>query len=89
LIQSIILFGKRKFQIILIEWILGSHIYKEMFVDLVTNFQKDAHVYYFDISFNETDNRHKTREKSAQWGETVMKNWGMEKDSLRLDNKKK
>lgn len=59
-----------------------------MFVDLVTNFQKNAHVYYFDISFNETDNRHKTREKSAQWGETVMKKWGLEKDSLRLDNEK-
>ena len=88
LIQSIALFGQGKFKIIVIEGILGSHIYKEMFVELVTNFQQNAHIYYFDIPFEETVNRHKTREKSVQWGETVMKKWWLEKDYLRLNNEK-
>ncbi|MDB7100908.1 AAA family ATPase [Enterococcus mundtii] len=88
LIQSIALFGQGKFKVIVIEGILGTHIYKEMLVELVSNFQQNAHIYYFDISFGETVNRHKTREKSAQWGEKVMKKWWLEKDYLRLENEK-
>ncbi|MDA9462570.1 hypothetical protein B835_2525 [Enterococcus mundtii 3F] len=59
-----------------------------MFVGLVSNFQQNAHIYYFDIPFEETVNRHKTREKSTQWGEKVMKKWWLEKDYLRLENEK-
>lgn len=88
LIKTIALFGKSRFKIILIEGILGTHIYKNMFSDLVASFKHNSYIYYFDIPFEETVRRHNTRDKSSLWGEEKMKHWWLEKDYLRLGNEK-
>ena len=41
---------------------------------------KDVYAYYFDIPFEETLNRHKTRAKSNEFGEESMREWWVEKD---------
>lgn len=88
LIKTIALFGKDKAKIIVIEGILGTHIYKKMFLDLLLSFKENAHVYYFDIPFEETVRRHQTRPKAGQWGAERMKKWWLEKDYLNVPNEK-
>lgn len=86
LIQQIAEFGKEKFEIIVIEGILGSHIYKEIFISLYETFQGEVHTYYYDISFEETLTRHNQRELFKVFGAERMKSWWLEKDMLGFPN---
>ena len=40
----------------------------------------NIYAYYFDIPFEETLKRHKTRAKSEEFGEKEMREWWVEKD---------
>lgn len=86
LIKQIAEFGKDRFELIVIEGILGSHIYKEMFISLYESFQRDVHAYYYDISFEETLTRHSQRDLSKVFGAERMKSWWLEKDVLGFKN---
>lgn len=86
LIRQIAEFGKGKFDIIMIEGILGAHIYKEMFTSLYESFQSNVYAYYYDISFEETLARHSQRDLSKVFGAERMKKWWLEKDVLGFPN---
>ena len=85
-IQLIAEFGHDNFDIVIIEGILGSHIYKEMFEKLCMIFENQVYSYYYDISFEETLTRHNGREKIKEFSADRMKKWWLEKDVLKFSN---
>jgi len=48
----------------------------------------DTHVYYFDISFEETLCRHKSKSNAHEFGEKEMRAWYMSRDLLGYRNEK-
>ena len=85
LIRLIAEFGYDKFDVVIVEGILGSHIYKEIFEHLCRFFD-EVYTYYYDISFEETVARHGQREKAKEFGAERMKKWWLEKDVLNFSN---
>ena len=56
---------------------------KDWFRDIYMTINADAaHVYYFDIPFNETVRRHAGRDKANNFGEETLRQWWREKDFL-------
>jgi predicted kinase len=60
---------------VIIEGIFRKEKYKPMFERLIRDSGSEVHVYYFDISFEETTKRHTTREKSNLFSAEEMKAW--------------
>lgn len=60
---------------VIIEGIFRKEKYLKMFEQLASEFIGKKYFYYFDISFNETVKRHKTREKSNHFSVEEMKDW--------------
>jgi hypothetical protein len=56
-----------------------------MLIKLIKQFNNEARVYYFDIPFGETVNRHNTKENAAEFNEKDMKKWWVEKDYLHVE----
>lgn len=75
-------YGYENSDVVIMEGILNSTWYKELFDRIVELYGKNAMGYYYDISFEETLRRHKKRPKSQEFGETEMRRWWNEKDHL-------
>lgn len=74
-------YGKQNCSIVIVEGILYSGIYMELFKELKSEF-KNIYAYYFDIPFEETLKRHKTKQNHNEFGENEMKRWWREKDYI-------
>lgn len=74
-------YGKRNCNIVIIEGILYSDLYMELFEVLKLEFN-DIYAYYYDISFEETLIRHQTKVNCNEFGENEMKRWWREKDYI-------
>ncbi len=72
---------------VIIEGILVRKIYGKMMRELTALFD-ETHVYYFDISFEETLRRHQTKPNSHEFGDTQMREWYVAKDVLNLPSEK-
>lgn len=55
-----------------------------MLLDLIKTFSGNSVVYYFDITFEETLKRHKTKHNSHEFGETELRTWWIDKDYLQV-----
>jgi hypothetical protein len=60
---------------VIIEGMFKKEKYKPLFERLLRDFDGETYIYYFNISLKETVSRHKTREKSKQFGAKEMKEW--------------
>jgi hypothetical protein len=72
---------------VIIEGILVQKIYGGMLHELMSLFD-ETHVYYFDISFEETLRRHQTKPNSHEFGESEMREWYAPNDALNLPGEK-
>ena len=88
LIKQIAEFGLGKCPFIIVEGILINERYKSMLLELINTFKQNVYVYYFDIPFDETLNRHKKRAKVNEFGESEMRSWWNEKDYLGIPNER-
>jgi adenylate kinase family enzyme len=79
LIRQIAIYGRDIGYNVIIEGILVNKRHKEMLESLIKEFSR-SYVYYFDIPFEETLRRHQS--KSADFGETEMREWWHEKNYL-------
>lgn len=82
LLLQIALYGKNNCNIVILEGILNSKWYRDLFEKLQGEFKENIFAYYFDIPFEETVKRHKQRAISNEFGEEEMKKWWIEKDLL-------
>ncbi|WP_253205312.1 hypothetical protein [Clostridium estertheticum] len=58
LLFELALYGKNNCNIVILEGILNSKWYKNLFENLLDEFKGQIFAYYFDIPFKETLNRH-------------------------------
>ena len=82
LLQNLVLFGKEKCDFIILEGILYQDDHEHLFRQIKEWFEEDIFAYYFDLSFAETLERHKTKPVAAEFGEAEMKSWWREKDFI-------
>ncbi|NLF41301.1 MAG: kinase [Bacteroidales bacterium] len=74
-------YGKQNCSIVIVEGILYSEIYRELFEVLKSEY-KNIYAYYYDIPFKETIARHQTKTNCNEFGENEMKRWWRERDYI-------
>lgn len=82
LLYLLAMYGKKHCDIVIMEGILNSEWYKDLFKQLKKDFGENIYAYYFDVPFEETLKRHRTRKCKDEFGEEEMKKWWNEKDLL-------
>lgn len=80
------MFGKEHSNIVILEGIINSNWYKPLFDTIQKNFS-NIYSYYYDIPFDETVRRFKTK-NNVDFTEEDMKRWWNEKDILGFENEK-
>ena len=84
LLLELALYGKSNCNIVILEGILNSKWYKNLFEDLLNAFKDHFFAYYFHIPFEETLNRHQQKPNAYEFGEKEMREWWNEKDLLNI-----
>lgn len=84
LMIKLVKFGKENCSTVILEGILYTDWYQRLFEVVKDEFQNNIYAYYFDIPFEETLLRHKTKPNAGEFGETEMKRWWREKDYLEI-----
>lgn len=88
LIGEIAKYGKGKSTVVIMEGILATARYLEMLQEVAAFFDWRVLSYYFDLSFEETLQRHRSREKSADFGEEALRRWWLPHDVTGFPNEK-
>lgn len=83
LLKDLALYGKQHCEYVILEGILRTDVYRELFEMLQTEFTQ-IYGYYYDIPFEETLLRHQTKPNCNDFGEEAMRNWWREKDLIGL-----
>lgn len=60
---------------VILEGILSVRSYDKILDDIFSKHKGENYMYYFDISFDETVRRHKTKPNAHEFGEEDMKEW--------------
>ncbi len=81
LIELVVEFGRKQERTVILEGIFSVKKYGPMLRKLMSKFD-EAHVYYFDLSFEETLVRHASKPNADDYGEKEMREWWNEKDYL-------
>ena len=71
---------------VVLEGILPKKHYGEMLAHLIKDHAAVSYIYYFDIPFEETLQRHKTKPNSHEFGEKEMRQWYLPQDFLDTKN---
>lgn len=85
LIYDIAAYGRSIDNDVIVEGILTRERYGDMLQRLLDLFD-EAHVYYFDVPFEETVRRHNTKPNAHEYGEKELKEWWNERDLLSDDD---
>ena len=67
---------------VILEGIFTVKSYKSVFEEIFSKHPRQNHIFYFDISFKETINRHATRESKNLFTENDMKSWYIPNDLM-------
>ncbi len=89
LLMDLVLYGKENCEFVILEGILNSEWYHKLFERIKLEYGSKTYAYYYDISFEETLVRHKSKPNCNEFGETEMKSWWKEKDYLELLSEKR
>ena len=82
LMQELIQYGAAHSQFTILEGILDSREYAALFETCREAFDGHIHAYYYDLSFEETLRRHRTKPNCNEFGEEEMKRWWRGRDLL-------
>ena len=80
LLKQLLQYGHDHSEIVILEGIMVADWYRPLFELAVSLYGNEVYAYYFDLPFEETVKRHKTRSKAGSFGEEAMKEWWVEKD---------
>jgi adenylate kinase family enzyme len=73
---------------VILEGILPKDHYGSMLSRILNDHIGETYVYYFDIPFDETLNRHKTKPNAHEFGEVEMREWFREHDVLNVEDER-
>ena len=80
LMKELLIYGRNNCDVVILEGIMYSTWYSSLF-DLANNlYGASIYAYYFDLPFDETLRRHKTKPNCQEFGEEAMREWWCEKD---------
>ncbi len=82
LLQNMVQYGMEHCKAVILEGILNVEYYEELFSYIKREFGEQVYAYYYDISFEETVNRHKTKPNKDEFGEEEMHRWWRDKDYI-------
>lgn len=82
LMINLLHYGASHCEVVILEGILYSDIYKPLFETAVVEYGKNIYAYYYDIPFEETLARHATKRNNFSFGEKEMRRWWREKDYI-------
>ena len=82
LLISLLQYGHKNNEVVILEGILNSKWYKPLFEEAIDLFGRDIYAYYYDLPFEETLKRHATKEQRLEFGEKEMRRWWNEKDYI-------
>ena len=88
LLKEMLQYGSTHCEVVILEGIFIADWYQSLFETAVNLYGADIYAYYFDIPFEETVRRHKTKPNCNEFGETEMRQWWKEKDYSELLNEK-
>ena len=80
LMKELLKYGNQHSNVVILEGIMRSDWYSQLFEFANSIYGSEIYSYYFDIPFEETLKRHLTREKSREFGAESMRRWWVEKD---------
>ena len=80
MLKELLRYGRVHCETVILEGILVADWYRSLFELAKDLFGNNIYAYYFDIPFEETLKRHKTRAKCSEFGEEAMREWWVEKD---------
>ena len=80
MLKELLQYGKNHCKTVILEGIMVADWYRSLFELAKELFGNNIYAYYFDIPFEETVKRHKTRAKSSEFGEEAMREWWVDKD---------
>ena len=80
MLKEILIYGRNHCETVILEGILVGEWYRSLFEQAKELYGNNIYAYYFDIPFEETIKRHKTRPQSKEFGEEAMREWWVDKD---------
>ncbi|HET6746753.1 MAG TPA: AAA family ATPase [Candidatus Saccharimonadales bacterium] len=88
LVYDLAMYGNKIGFDVIVEGIFVSQRYGETLKKLIGDFDGMSHVYYFDISIDETSKRHNSKPNAHEFGEKELREWWVEKDYLGVPGEK-
>jgi len=82
LLENLIEYGFHHCEITILDGILYTEIYDRLFERIKELFVDNIFAYYFDISFEETLNRHSQKPNANEFGEIELRNWWRTNDLI-------
>ncbi len=82
LMIELLKYGKQHSEITILEGVLPADAYDTLFQTALQEYGNHILAYYYDIPFEETLIRHKTKPNCNDFGEEDMRRWWREKDYL-------
>ena len=83
LIEEIVTYGINHCDYVILEGILNKHKYGTMLNSFFEKSNINVHVYYFNLSFQETVRRHYTKQQT-DFDEIAMSKWFVPRDTLNM-----
>jgi predicted kinase len=88
LVYDLAMYGKKIGFDVIVEGIFVNERYGDTLRKLINDFGGQSHVYYFDISLEETLKRHDSKPNAHEFGEKELREWWAEKDYLNVPHEK-
>jgi predicted kinase len=70
---------------VILEGIFNVKSWKNIFAEIFEQHPRENYLFYFDISFEETIKRHRTKPNKDEWSESDMKDWYSPKDFMNYE----
>ncbi len=88
LMMQLLKYGRQNAGVTILEGILPTEIYMPLFELAIQEYGNGIFAFYYDLTFEETLQRHATKPNRADFGEQDMRRWWKEKDFIPLITEK-
>lgn len=82
LLGDLVWYGRENCFVTILEGILDAGRYRALFQEVRRAFGEEIYAYYYDIPFQETLRRHRTKPNCGDFGEEEMRGWWKERDYI-------
>lgn len=88
LLKMLLKYGYLNSEVVILEGILCAKWYRSLFESANQLYGGNVYAYYFDLPFEETLKRHKTKPNRHEFGEEALREWWLEKDYSNILNER-